>query len=109
MTEFYEAISQAAELSANCLCETDYLAEDGMWHCGECHEPKQASFEFFGVKRTVFCMCPCGVAEYERKQVAWRISQMQQRIKELREAGITDESARKFVFDNAEDTPEVDI
>lgn len=52
--------------------EKEYLGEDGLLHCCECHRATQVVVEFLGITKTVRCVCDCIVkemqAEEERKR-----------------------------------------
>ena len=39
--------------------EGEYLGEDGLLYCGNCHTPVQCRKEFLGKMRTLPCTCKC--------------------------------------------------
>lgn len=66
--ETYEKAFENIELIASRaipVVNDDYIGEDGLIYCGNCHTPKQARVELFGKIRTPMCVCKCAA---ERKQ-----------------------------------------
>lgn len=39
--------------------KSEYVGEDGLLHCSECHDPVQKEIEILGVKKMVRCVCEC--------------------------------------------------
>ena len=47
---------------------SEYLADDGLLHCGECHEAVQCRVDLFGEEKTVRCICSCIKAQMEAEK-----------------------------------------
>lgn len=39
--------------------DVDYIGEDGLLVCGNCHTAKQVKVSFLGVEKTPYCLCKC--------------------------------------------------
>ena len=59
------------------ISESDYIGEDGLLHCGVCHQLKECRIEFNGVFRTVPCLCQCGMQEREREKQEMRRKELE--------------------------------
>ena len=64
----------------------DYIGEDGLLICGNCHTPKQVRVSFLGIEKTPYCMCKCEVEkreEEEKKRHEYEFSQMVERNRRI--------------------------
>jgi len=82
--------------------EGDYVAEDGLIHCGKCHGKKQtrlpASAFTDGREVIVHCICKCQVeAEKRRKEEEERKKAME-RIERLKSASLIDDKLKNARF-----------
>lgn len=80
--------------------KADYVGEDGLLYCGKCRTKKQFRCDaghFAG--RILNCACECQTKAYEREQEELRKQWHDERVRELREAGIGDESYKRMTFD----------
>lgn len=80
--------------------ESDYIDTDGMLHCGVCHAPRQMELDVPLVgHRIVPIMCHCDQARREEEEAARRAWEEMERIRQMRNAGITSEDYRRMTFD----------
>lgn len=65
----------------------DYIAEDGLWHCGKCSTAKQfrmpEEFLKMGMPEIVGCCCACQTAKEKREKVEQQLANIISRNKEL--------------------------
>lgn len=63
----------------------DFIADDGLWHCGKCGTPKQYRFpvEICGVPSVVGCVCACQSAKEKREKAMQQLEAIIQRNKEI--------------------------
>lgn len=78
--------------------EGDYVAEDGLIHCGKCHGKKQtrlpASAFTKGREVIVHCICKCQVEANERRKEAEERKEAMERIERLKSASLIDDKLR---------------
>lgn len=78
--------------------EGDYVAEDGLIHCGKCHGKKQtklpASAFTDGKEVIVHCICKCQVEANERRKEAEERKKAMERIERLKSASLIDDKLR---------------
>lgn len=65
----------------------DYIAEDGLWHCGKCSTAKQfrmpEKFLKMGMPEIVGCCCACQTAKEKREKAEQQLANIISRNKEL--------------------------
>ncbi len=65
----------------------DYIAEDGLWHCGKCGTPKQfrlpEELRKFGMPEIVGCCCDCQSAKEKREKAEQQLAAIISRNKAL--------------------------
>lgn len=65
----------------------DYIAEDGLWHCGKCSTAKQfrmpEEFLKMGMPEIVGCCCTCQTAREKREKAEQQLANIISRNKEL--------------------------
>lgn len=80
------------------MAEGDYVAEDGLIHCGKCHGKKQtklpASAFTDGKEVIVHCICKCQVEANERRKEAEERKKAMERIERLKSASLIDDKLR---------------
>lgn len=81
----------------------DYIGENGLLYCGNCHTAKQHRGNFLGVERVVPCICKCRQEQIEAEAKARQREAMQKTIKEYRRMGFPESDMQHWTFDNAED------
>ena len=84
----------------------DYLAEDGLWHCGKCGTAKQfrlpEQFTKMGMPEIVGCCCACQSAKEKREKAEYQdflkdfMDDMKECVRLAKEAGIEDD---KIILD----------
>ncbi len=77
-----DIIAQLAGRAAENLCSTDYLGEDGLLYCSECHYPKQAVVEEMKpyLAGGICCIpCLCMEEDSENERLRSRDSERQHR------------------------------
>ena len=89
-------------IAANPIYEIDYIAEDGLYYCGNCNTPKEEDMELFGEKCRVRIPCACKKLIYEAEEKARAEEKEKRRLDELCRACIPDERHRRsnFAADN---------
>ncbi len=74
--------------------EGDYIADDGLIHCGKCNGKKQtrlpATTLTGGKERIVRCICKCKVEENEKRKHAEEQREAMARIERLRSSSLID-------------------
>lgn len=82
--------------------EGDYVAEDGLIHCGKCHGKKQtrlpASAFTDGKEVIVHCICKCQVEANERRKEEEERQKAMERIERLKSASLIDDKLRNVRF-----------
>lgn len=76
----------------------DFKKEDGMWYCGKCGKRRQRNIEFGGVKKTVWCLCDCEVAELEKSMEQEKYEDQMRRVSVLKNASMMDEKYKDASF-----------
>ncbi len=78
--------------------EGDYVAEDGLIHCGKCHEKKQKRLpasDFTGGKEViVHCICRCQVEANKRRREEEECKEAMERIERLKSASLIDDKMK---------------
>lgn len=81
----------------------DYYGEDGLLHCGVCHEPKEAYLpegkEWLG-RKTHPRMCLCDRTEYERQEKREKQLEHEQEVSRLRAKCFSDKYMNNWTFEN---------
>lgn len=81
----------------------DYYGEDGLLHCGVCHEVKETYFpggkELLG-RKTHPRMCLCDRTEYERMEKREKQLEHEQEVSRLRARCFTDKYMNNWTFEN---------
>lgn len=79
--------------------EGDYIAEDGLIHCGKCHEKKQTRLPastFTGSRDViVHCICKCKKEEDKRWKESEEQRKAMERIERLRNSSLIDDKLRE--------------
>ncbi len=94
--------------------EGDYVAEDGLIHCGRCHGKKQTRLQaskFTGGKEViVHCICQCQVEANKRRKEEEERKKAMERIERLKSASLVDDklkNARLCTFQRDADNQKV--
>ena len=78
--------------------EGDYVADDGLIHCGKCHGKKQtrlpASAFTNGREVVVHCICKCQAEAIERRKEEEERKKAMERIERLKSASLIDDKLR---------------
>ncbi len=80
----------------------DYIGENGLLYCGNCHTAKQYRGSFLGVEKTVPCVCQCRKEQMEAEERARQWEQQQKTIKEYRRMGFPESDMQHWTFTNAD-------
>lgn len=75
----------------------DYTGEDGLLWCGKCHTPKQVRSPLNG--QLIPCLCDCEAKALEAQERAERRARWENRLAEMRRAGIYNPEYRKMTFE----------
>lgn len=77
----------------------DYVAEDGLIHCGNCHTAKQFRIELFGNKSVVGVLCKCEKERQEAEEAARKLQEEKDRIRRMKATCIHDKSLVDSTFE----------
>ena len=80
--------------------DADYLGEDGLLVCGNCHTPRQMVLDVPLIgQRTVPILCRCEQERREQEEAARRAQEEIDRIRRMRKIGITSEDYLRMTFE----------
>lgn len=81
--------------------ETDYKGEDGLIHCGVCHEPKQhLEHDWLGKGDALLPVrCRCEKEEIERREADRQAENRRIQLESMRRTGFQDAEMLKWTFD----------
>lgn len=79
--------------------DRDYIGDDGMLCCGDCHKPRQMVIDVPLIgQRTVPIMCDCDKARVEREEAEKRAKEEMERVEQLRRIGVTNRAYLDLTF-----------
>ena len=64
--------------------ENDYIGDDGLLICGNCHTPKQVRVSFLGIEKTPYCMCKCETEKRDAEEKKRREEDFKQMVERNR-------------------------
>ena len=76
--------------------KSEYIGEDGLLHCGTCHQKVQTEVEFLGVKRVVRCICDC----VRKEQDAQKEKERRQELDRQRRICFAETNMSHWTFEN---------
>ena len=95
--------TEVKNMDYECVEVPDYYGEDGLLHCGFCHEAKEAYLpegkEWFG-RTTHPSMCLCDRTEHERQKKRAKQMEHEQEVSRLRARCFTDKYMNNWTFEN---------
>lgn len=80
------------------LKKGDYVAEDGLWHCGVCKKPLQHRIDTEFMQKTVWCICDCRVKELEEEKKKREYEEEMSRLRRLKDASMMADKFRGADF-----------
>lgn len=81
--------------------ENDYLDNEGLLVCGNCHTRKQVLVTmFWGETRTPYCLCKCAAEKIKEEEERIKREEFIRKIKNLRTMGFPDEEMINWNFEN---------
>ena len=80
----------------------DYVGENGLLYCGNCHTAKQHRGNFLGVEKVVPCVCKCRIEQLEAEEKARQWEEKQKTIKEYRRMGFPESDMQHWTFAHAD-------
>ncbi len=89
--------------------EDEYIGDNGLLYCGQCHTPVQYPVEIFGRKKIVPCICKCRQEKLEEEKKRLEMQEQERRIQRLKATGIQDRHLLEWRFEVAEDTRDVQM
>lgn len=102
----FEGIINSIEANIPAHTAGDYVGEDGLWHCGKCHEAKELRLKIdeataaqFGIKQVVRRNCACRRAAIEAEDKKIEEAKRIQRIRQIREASLSSPMYRESRFE----------
>ncbi len=89
--------------------ENEYLGDDGLIYCSECHTPVQCRVNFGGKSTIVGCICKCRKEELDREQKRLEEEERLRRIQRLKTNGIQEKHLLDWRFDIADDSKDIQM
>lgn len=80
----------------------DYIGENGLLYCGNCHTAKQFKGNFLGVEKVVPCVCKCRQEQMEEEERQRQWQEKQKTIKEYRRMGFPESDMQHWTFAHAD-------
>ena len=80
----------------------DYIGENGLLYCGNCHTAKEFRGSFLGVEKTVPCVCKCRKEQMDAEEKARQREAMQKTIREYRRMGFPESDMQHWTFAHAD-------
>lgn len=80
--------------------ENDYLSEDGLLICGNCHTKKQTRVEFLGFVKTPYCLCKCEIEKVEAEERRKKEAEQAEKIAIIRRFAFPDATAKGITADD---------
>lgn len=109
MNDIEQAVKGIALATAAQKIENgDYLGEDGLLYCGNCHTPRQCRVNLGSGEILAGCLCKCRVEAYNAEEERRKHEQELLKIAALRSEGIQDKSLRDAKFETAENSPQLE-
>lgn len=78
--------------------EGDYIADDGLWHCGVCGKAKQKKIDSSFLHTTVWCICDCKRKEIEEKEKRMKYEEDMRRVEQIKAVSMMSDKYRKASF-----------
>ena len=82
------------------LREDEYLNEDNLLCCSNCHTPRQKRIETAGKRMEPRCMCACQAEAHERQEQERKHREFLDMVERNRSVGLPDPGLRKHTFEN---------
>ena len=82
----------------------DYIGEDGLLYCGNCHTKKQTRIEVLGKEVTPMCLCKCRAEKRDAEEAERKRREQQRKIAEMRSAGFPESDMQDWTFERDDQT-----
>lgn len=99
LAETIDGIIEQGKLSIKAN-EGDYIGEDGLLYCGNCHTKKQTEVNIFGAVRRPMCLCKCMTEKRDAEEAAMKREEFERRTKEYRKTGFPESDMQNWTFEN---------
>ena len=99
LAETIDGIIEQGKLSIQAN-EGDYIGEDGLLYCGNCHTKKQTEVNIFGAVRRPMCLCKCMTEKRDAEEAAMKREEFERRTKEYRKTGFPESDMQNWTFEN---------
>ena len=99
LAETIDGIIEQGKLSIKAN-EGDYIGEDGLLYCGNCHTKKQTEVNIFGAVRRPMCLCKCMAEKRDAEEAAMKREEFERRTKEYRKTGFPESDMQNWTFEN---------
>ena len=80
--------------------EEDYVGENGLLYCGNCHTQKQIEVNVFGTIRRPMCVCKCEAERMEQRKAEEARIELERKVKRLRQMGFPESEMAEWSFAN---------
>ena len=80
--------------------EDEYLGQDGLIYCRDCHSPRQKELDLGQRKLKVRCLCVCKAVRQEIARGELRRQEFQDKVSRNRTVGLAEPALRKCTFEN---------
>ncbi len=77
----------------------DYVGDDGLLYCGNCHTKKQTRVEILGKVVTPMCLCKCKAEKRDAEEAERKRREQQRKIAEMRSAGFPESDMQDWTFE----------
>lgn len=95
--EAFDSIERAA--AERIKVEQGDYEVDGLLYCGKCHTPKQTRVTILGQERKPMCLCRCAAAQKEEEDAAYKRTEFEKKVKDLRRMAFADDEMQKWTFE----------
>ena len=86
-----------ASITAN---DGDYIGDDGLLYCGNCHTRKQTEIIVLGMPRRPMCLCKCAQEKKEQEEKRQKEIEFERRVKQYRRMGFPESEMQHWTFEN---------
>lgn len=80
--------------------ENDYIGDNGLLYCGNCHTPKQVEITLFDEIRRPMCLCKCAEERRNKEEAERKRLEHERKVRDLRRVGFPENDMHKWTFAN---------
>lgn len=98
MGNIYENVVDDIVKNAS-IQDNDYIGENGLIYCGNCHTPKQTRVDLLGKERVVPIMCKCREAEHKEEEEKRKERDLKRKIARMRHDCFPSKKFENYTFE----------